>query len=176
MSKIEKPNDWNKTRLGEVAVLRRGISYDSTTLKNSEEEGLPYINMKSFVKDGGYNDRGLKYFGGIYREKDTVKENDLLIANTDVTLDGDIVGVPALLPKELGTKEIVYSHHVTSLSISDELSKEFLYYLLCLPSYRSEMRRYARGTTVMMLDPHAIQKIKVSYPHDKSEQHKIANL
>jgi len=65
----------------------------SSAMLASEQDGLPYINMKSFLKGGGFNANGLKRYAGFYTLSDLVGERDLLLANTDVTA-GDIVGVP----------------------------------------------------------------------------------
>src|SRR6266446_8540421 len=100
---------WFVKPLGELAEPRRGITYSSAML-DSEGGGLPYINMKSFLKGGGFNPEGTKTYAGFHTPSDLVGERDLLIANTDVTA-GDIVGVPALLPPDLATSKVLYSHH-----------------------------------------------------------------
>lgn len=164
MSKI------NIELLGELASTRRGITYSESALRNNPEDGLPYINMKSFLKDGGYNKDGLKYYAGFHTTADLNRENDLLIANTDVTRDGDIIGVPALLPNELKGSGVLFSHHVTRLSVSSKIDTSYLYYLLCSDEYRRAMKRYARGTTVLMLDMHGIQRIPVQYPASPEAQ------
>lgn len=167
-------NGWVVQPLGELAEARRGITYSSAMLE-SQEEGLPYVNMKSFLKGGGFNTDGTKRYAGIYGQNDLVGERDLLIANTDVTA-GDIVGVPALLPNELSANKVLYSHHVTRLRLTSWVTVSFLYYLLCLPEYRSHMLRIARGTTVLMLDMHAIKRIPIRAPKAKAEQDRIAEI
>ena len=149
--------------LGDLATARRGITYSESALRNNSEDGLPYINMKSFLKDGGYNREGLKYYAGFHTTADLTKEYDLLIANTDVTRDGDIIGVPALLPDELKKSGVLFSHHVTRLSVSSKLDTGYLYYLLCSDEYRRAMKKYARGTTVLMLDMQGIKRIPIRY-------------
>lgn len=162
--------------LGEVASARRGITYSESALRDNPEDGLPYINMKSFLKDGGYNREGLKYYAGFHTTADLTKENDLLIANTDVTRDGDIIGVPALLPNELNDHRVLFSHHVTRLSVSSQLDTRYLYYLLCSDEYRRAMKKYARGTTVLMLDMQGIQRIPVRYPATLEAQKNTAHV
>jgi type I restriction enzyme S subunit len=167
-------NDWVVQTLGELTEARRGITYSSAMLE-PQEKGLPYVNMKSFLKGGGFNSNGTKRYAGIYDQNDLVGERDLLIANTDVTA-GDIVGVPALLPNELCANKVLYSHHVTRLRLTSGVTVPFLYYLLCLPEYRSHMLRIARGTTVLMLDMHAIKRIPIRAPKAKAEQDRIAEI
>ena len=166
--------EWDVKPLGQLAEARRGITYSSAMLK-SEEGGLPYINMKSFLKGGGFNVEGTKHYAGNFTQQDVVGERDLLIANTDVT-SGDIIGVPALLPEELAAEQVLYSHHVTRLRVNGEVTVPFLYYLLCLPEYRSQMLRIARGTTVLMLDMPAIKRITIRAPKNKTEQNRIVEI
>lgn len=165
---------WVTRSLGQLAELRRGITYSSAMLE-LEEGGLPYINMKSFLKGGGFNPDGTKSYAGAYSQNDLVGESDLLIANTDVTA-GDIVGVPALLPEHFAAEKVLYSHHVTRLRFNGDISISFLYYLFCLPEYRSHMLRIARGTTVLMLDMNAIKGIPVRTPELVEEQNRIAEI
>ncbi|MDH5190053.1 MAG: restriction endonuclease subunit S [Gammaproteobacteria bacterium] len=149
--------------LGKIATLRRGITYSADMLVE-RDLGIPYINMKSFKKGGGFNKEGLKYFSGPHVVEDLAKENDLLIANTDVTLDGDIVGIPAYLPVHIRKNPVLFSHHVTRLRLENEINSHFLYYLLNTEEYRRWMHKYARGTTVLMLDMNAIKRIPIRYP------------
>ena len=165
---------WHLLPLGEIADSRRGITYSAEMLE-SRENGLPYLNMKSFLKGGGFNSNGTKSYSGTYTTNDLIGDHDLLIANTDVTA-GDIVGAPALLPKEFAEAKAVYSHHVTRLRLNEVIIVPFLYYLLCLPEYRSHMLRVARGTTVLMLDMHAIKRISIIAPESKAEQRRIAEI
>ncbi|MBX9902798.1 MAG: restriction endonuclease subunit S [Burkholderiales bacterium] len=165
---------WHVQLLCKIAEPRRGITYSSEMLE-SEAEGLPYINMKSFRKGGGFNPEGTKRYVGIYTPNDLIGERDLLVANTDVTA-GDIVGAPALLPQELKTVKALYSHHVTRLRLNTDVTDTFLYYLLCLPEYRSHMLRIARGTTVLMLDMQAIKRIPIRAPKSNTEQDRIAEI
>lgn len=162
--------------LGQLASVRRGITYTESVLRENAEDGLPYITMKSFLKNGGYNRKGLKHYAGFYTSADMTKQGDLLIANTDVTRDGDIIGVPALLPDELRNEGVLFSHHVTRLTVNAKLRIEYLYYLLCADEYRRAMKKYSRGTTVLMLDMHGIKRIPICYRVSNAEQIKVVEV
>jgi len=86
------PEGWRSVRLGSFAAPKRGITYKASNLAEYDEDYPLYLNMKSFKKDGGYNLAGEKYFSGGYKDKDVMTDRDLLVANTDVTPDGDIIG------------------------------------------------------------------------------------
>lgn len=158
--------------LGQLATIRRGITYSADMLVE-RDSGMSYINMKSFKKGGGFNIAGLKYFSGPYSADDLSKSQDLLIVNTDVTLDGDIVGLPAYLPDNIRRYPVLFSHHVTRLRLDFKINPEYLYHLLCLDNYRRWMLKYARGTTVLMLDMTALKKIPIRYPASKNLQQNI---
>lgn len=167
------PQGWSEKPLGTLSLLRRGITYYAEMLVE-EGAGLPYVNMKSFKKGGGFNKNGLKFFNGPYIKDDLAASDELLIANTDVTLDGDIVGIPAYLPIHIRQNSVLFSHHVTRIKfVGDEISSHFLYYLLNIDEYRRWMHKYARGTTVMMLDMTAIKRIPIRYPTSKNLQREI---
>jgi type I restriction enzyme S subunit len=154
--------------------MRRGITYDSSQLQ-SEEGGIAYVNMKSFLKGGGFNREGTKTYSGAYSPSDLIQANDVLIANTDVTA-GDIVGVPALLPEVLKEQPTLFSHHVTRLRLSGDVHPDFVYFLLCLPEYRSQMLRIARGTTVLMLDMQALKRVPIRFPERQALQNRISEI
>ena len=169
-------SEWVESPLGRLAVMRRGVGYTERTLRMRPDQGVPYLNMKSFLKDGGYNRNGLKYFAGRFAEGDVALAGDVLVANTDVTPTGDIIGVPALLPTELQMSGALYSHHVTRIRPAPGLLPQFLHFALCLQSSRSAMLRIARGTTVLMLDATALKRVLVRFPVELAAQKRIATI
>lgn len=171
----EVPEGWDKFPVGEIANIKRGITYVASELTD-EGSGKPlYVNMKSFKKDGGYNPAGEKYFGAEYQERDLADENELFIANTDVTPTGDIIGAPALVPEHRQARGVLCSHHVSRLQITGDVEKEFFYHLLCADHVRRFMKQIGRGTTVKMLDAVALKQFEVPIP-PIPEQQKIAAI
>ena len=146
------PEGWSLSSVDEILTIKRGITYIASELCDEQSGNPLYVNMKSFIKDGGYNVAGEKYFGGSYQDRELANYNELFIANTDVTPTGDIIGAPALIPKNRWTKKTLCSHHVSRLIIKKSTYNEYLYYLFCSDSIRSFMKQIGRGTTVKMLD------------------------
>jgi type I restriction enzyme, S subunit len=169
------PEGWEKKRLSDFSTARRGTTYVSSELSEDKERFPLYINMKSFKVGGGYSENGDKYFTSPYSPNQLVQDNDLLIANTDVTDSCDILGAPAYVPREKLKNDVLFSHHVSALNISDDVSLDFLNFLMCSEHIRLEMKRYGRGTTVKMLDMRDIGKISLSIP-PLPEQKKIASI
>lgn len=175
MSKTEKKESWITKSLNEIVAAKRGISYSGEQLGQKDKGHPLYINMKTFRKDGSYNTEGEKHFGGSFGTKDLLNENELLIVNTDVTPQGDILGVPLKIPKKYVNSPILYSHHVTALKHNHNVTKDFLYYKLCEERIRKDIRSYGRGTTVKMLNLTEILEIQIELPPLK-EQQKIAEI
>ena len=168
-------NQFQTENLGVLATVRRGITY-STAMLVERDSGIPYVNMKSFKKGGGFNWQGVKYYDGGFAQDDLAKETDLLIVNTDVTPEGDIVGTPAFLPDELRKHAVLFSHHVTRLRLEERIDPEYLFYLLCTDGYRRWMLGSARGTTVLMLDMAGIKRIPVTYHASRTTQKRIVSI
>ena len=93
-----------QTTLGEIASFRRGVSYKGSELAESEADGTPMINMKSFTKEGEYRPEGIKFHNGIFKEKSLIKPDEIIIVNTDLTKEGDILGGAIMIPKKLHGK------------------------------------------------------------------------
>jgi type I restriction enzyme S subunit len=168
--------EWNTRSLSELSTVKRGISYTASQLVDVQSGCPLYINMKSFRKDASYNRDGEKHFNGGYKKKNVLESNELLIVNTDVTQSGDILGVPVLIPKDYKNKTILYSHHVSCLSLTKDILKEFIFYQLSNDLIRKEIRNYGRGTTVKMLDSREFMELQVPIPASIKEQQKIASI
>ncbi len=168
------PEGWETKILSDFSTFRRGTTYMSSELSEDKERFPLYINMKSFKVGGGYSENGDKFYSSSYSPNQLVQDNDLLIANTDVTESCDILGAPVYLPRKKLKNDVLFSHHVSAINISDDVSINFLYFLLCSESIRLEMKRYGRGTTVKMLDVREIGKLSLDLP-PLPEQKKIAS-
>ena len=169
------PEGWRSLRLKYFAKARRGTTYIASELSEDSFSYPLYINMKSFRVGGGYSVNGDKFYTSPYAQTQLVKANDLLIANTDVTASCDILGAPVYLLEKKLKKGVLFSHHVTALSLSKGINKLFLFYLFCLDKNRIRMQSYGRGTTVKMLDSKEFSNLLLIIP-PFPEQKKIASI
>lgn len=165
---------WRVVSLGEVATLVKGISYASEDYCGPDE-GATFITIKCVSKAGGFKPEGIKYFKGEIPDRQRLKPGDLLIANTDLTRAGDIVGCPITVP-ELGGGHITLSMDLSKLiEKPDQIERRFLYYRLMSEDVRSFMKDHASGSTVLHLQTRAVPHLSFDLP-PKKEQSKIAEV
>ena len=163
--------------LGEIASFRRGVSYKGSELAESEADGTPMINLKSFTKEGKYRPEGIKFHNGIIREKDLIKPDEIILANTDLTKEGDILGAAVMLPVDLQQEDIIGSHHTTILKINDErVNPSFLTRIINSTKIRIEIKRYRRGATVKGITSKDLKNIVIRIPPLKEQKRITAIL
>ena len=134
-------------------------------LAESESDGTLMINMKSFSKEGKYRPDGIKFHNGTFSEKDLIKPNDLVLANTDLTQEGDILGAAVMIPTEYRNKNVVGSHHTTILTLNDErVDPDYLARLINSEKIRIEIKRYRRGATVKGITSNDLKRISIQLP------------
>lgn len=149
--KVDKeslPKGWKVDTLGNHLSVDRGVSHKGEFMNG---DGLPLLNLKSFSMDGGYRADGLKSYSGDYKPKHVVSAGDIVLANTDLTQAGSIIGNPVIVPNIEG--EILFTHHLYAIRFNSDtyLRKYYLYHLLSDPSYKSFAKGRAIGTTVLGL-------------------------
>ena len=172
--KFNIPKGWQKTSFGNVAKLRKGLTYKTSDYSN-EQDGLVFLTFKSILRGGGFNNDGIKYYLGKYDKTTVVKAGDLIIANTDITRDAEVVGAPVFIPF-LSDKPILISMDLSAIDVDDKkINKLFLYYLLRDKSARDFMRSQSSGSTVLHLKTSNVSKFEILLP-SIFEQKKIAEI
>jgi type I restriction enzyme S subunit len=173
---MKVPEGWKRVTLKEVARLYKGVTYKSEDYCG-DAEGYIFINLKCIAKSGGFKREGIKYIKGKVLEFQRLSPDDLLIANTDLTRDGDIVGCPILVPKFDIRNEITMSMDLSKLDIHPErIDKLFLYYILMTPLARKFMKERSRGSTVLHLQTRLVPTFTFNIPIRVIEQSKIAEI
>lgn len=166
------PEGWKEVRLGDLATMRRGISYAGSQVAD-EPPGTPILNLKTFCPGGGYRPVGLKFFRAPFDERFVLRPEQVVVANTDLTKSGDIVGAPALVPAAKGP--FLHTHHVTRVDASGKILPRFLYYALSECNVRDYAKAHASGTTVLGISTDSLAAIRILLP-PLPEQRKIAAI
>jgi len=167
-------SEWKDRTLGDLSTQRKGINYKSEDY-GDEHSGHPFITIKCFVKGGGYEPTGIKFYDGFSTKADHLSPGDLLFSVTDLTRAGDIVGSPLRVPDFGSTKPALASMDCMRIEpIANRCNKRFLYHRLMLSDVRRQMIAYAAGSTVLHLDTKKVPCISVRIPVDVNVQSKIA--
>ncbi len=168
-------NGWKKTSFGEIATLVKGVSYASEDYCGPDQ-GAIFLTIKCVSKAGGFKPEGIKYFKGKVADSQELHAGDLLIANTDLTRAGDIVGAPIVVPS-LNGETITMSMDLSKVVEDDrKIDRQFLYFMLMTDSVRRFMKDHSSGSTVLHLQTRAVPTLEIGIPNKKSEQAKIAEI
>ncbi|MDT0216766.1 MULTISPECIES: restriction endonuclease subunit S [Alcaligenes] len=172
---LSVPEGWILRKFGEVAQLTKGVTYTSDQYCD-QGKGAAFLTIKSVAKNGGYKPEGIKYYSGPISSKQKLAVGDLLIANTDLTRAGDIVGCPVIVPK-LPQDEITMSMDLSKVEVNvDLIDKRYLAYALMLDGARSFMKDNASGSTVLHLRTSQVPMLRLLAPISLDEQRGIAEV
>ncbi len=169
-------SEWKAVSLGSITTQRKGINYKSADYSDAYS-GHPFVTIKCFVKGGGYEPKGIKFYDGFSTKADQLSPGDILFSVTDLTRAGDIVGSPLRVPDFGGKKLALASMDCMWIQpVADLCDKGFLYHRLMLPDVHRRMVAYSAGSTVLHLDTKKVPTISVRVPVEIGTQRKIASI
>jgi len=163
----EMPKGWTVIPLNGVAEFTRGFSYSGSEKSKRGGEHV-FITLNS-VKEGGGFKREFSYItSDRTNEKHFVHNGEIVIANTEQTKTGTLLGCPALVefPLEYKKDRGVYSHHITKAKTKLKNIKYYLYYHLFINQQNAV--KYNTGSVIWGLDVSNWSKNeKIILPHQK---------
>jgi len=165
--------EWREVTLGDYAGVSKGVSYKGAHLN---EAGPLLFGLGEFLPGGGAKLDGVRTYGGEYREGHIARSGDLLVALTDLTQSGMVLGSPMIVPPDIGDL-CLYTHHVGHIVVNDssELDTSFLRYLLQGFEFKSFVSGRATGTTVRAVSSVEVEQFKFLLP-PLPEQQAIAHV
>ena len=163
-------SEWPETTLGSCVELTKGVTYTAADYAE-KGQGHPFLTIKCVKKGGGYKEEGLKYYKGPFKNEQVVKLGSLLMALTDLTRGGDIIGSPFRVP-ELGESVVLPSMDLAALKVLDQTTNlSFLAYRLMLEDAHRYMLARSAGTTVLHLDSISALKFRFQRPDLRTQKH-----
>ena len=155
------PEGWKNAVVSDVFSLGRGRSYKSSEL--AESGGMPFVNLKCILRDGGFKASGLKRYTGEYKQGHVVVRGDIVMAVTDMTQDRRIVGRVGRIPL-LSEPAAVISMDLVKVQPTPEVEPSYLYCWLRYSDFGSTAAQYANGANVLHLSPKAIADLPFKLP------------
>ncbi len=163
--------NWRDVMLGDYANLTKGLSYKSVYLN---QDGPELLGLGQFVPGGGAKLDGGRTYSGEYRDKDVARPGDVLIAMTDLTQRGDVLGSPLIVPRSVG-EFCLFTLDAGKIEPSDGLDPQFLYYALRNKDFRGFAAAHATGTTIRRVWPADVLSYEFPLP-PLEEQRAIAHV
>ena len=155
----EIPTGWETRPLGDLLLLDKGLSYKGQFLT---DHGTPMVNLGCFLGRGRFAEKAIKRYSGEYKHRHVVRPLDLVLANTDITQQREVLGSPALVPPQGDLSELIFSHHVFAARFHEgkEFWKAFVYFMLLQDDFRARAAGFATGTTVLALPRDAVLNVR----------------
>lgn len=161
----DKKDSWINDKLGNYLSVDRGLSYKGKFLS---ETGVPMINLGNIMPNGVFRIEKNKYYSGDYKDKVTINVGDIVIANTDMTQNREVIGTPVIVPPIYEDK-IIFSHHIYGLR-NLKLPKMYIFYTLLTDEWNAIAGGSATGTTVLALPKETIENYVIAIPDSESLQ------
>ena len=157
------PKGWEVNKFNDIASVRKGLSYKGKH-KTQNKDYPPMFNLGNFDRSGQYRAEKIAYYDGEYKERHLIRGGQLMMANTDMTQDRVILGLPIIVP-ELVDTDMIFTHHVFAIDFkSIELESTFKYYIFYTfinPKFREVAEGYATGTTVLALPKEGVMNFNL---------------
>lgn len=154
-------------RLGDVTETVPGRSYKSADLDEDSPVGL--VNLKNIPRHGGFNPVGVKGYTGAYRPAQVVRQGELVVACTDMTQQGDVIGrVGRVRPNPAYPTMVISMDMAAVRPAVPWLSSEYLAEVLSTREYVDHAKRYVNGTTVLHMKKIAVAEYETELPEPEA--------
>jgi type I restriction enzyme, S subunit len=165
-------SEWREYQLGEAINVKHGFAFSGSGITTEETNNI-LVTPGNFHIGGGFKPDKFKYFLGSYPDNYVLKDGDIVVTMTDLSKEGDTLGYAAKIPK-IHNKKLLHNQRIGLVQIlSNEIEKDFLYWLLRTTDYQGFIHGAATGTSVRHTSPNTIKQYRFLLP-SPSEQKAIA--
>jgi type I restriction enzyme S subunit len=171
------PDDWKIVKLSSLCDLQNGYAFKSTDYVDSSN--TLSCRMSNIRPDGEFDlDYHPKFLPDSYADKYRqflLKDNDVIIAMTDMATEPKILGVPTVVSTK--SRNVLLNQRVGKLVIKDEYSIFFPYLKRVLGTNRAKQHylRFAGGGVQINLSKEDLLSLKIPLP-PLEEQRRIAAI
>lgn len=158
-----KQTGWQKSILSDFIKIKHGFAFKGDYITEIENKNI-LITPGNFKIGGGFKAEKFKYYTGEIPEDYILKPDDLIISMTDLSKEGDTLGFPAKVPY-VKEKTFLHNQRIGLVQfLTNDVDKDFLYYLLCTKSYQKMIVNSASGSTVRHTSPTKITEYEFLLP------------
>jgi type I restriction enzyme, S subunit len=164
---------WPLVRLGDFVQVIHGFAF-KTRYANEEPSPYALFTRKNVALGGGFREDGPRYYHGDFDERFLLDPGDLMLVLTDLSKDGDLLGLPAIVPFSADVRYLHNQRVGKVLVVKDGIDEGFLYALFRSPEYRRHVLNTASQTTVRDTAPSRLHEYRFRLP-PLNEQKRIAS-
>jgi type I restriction enzyme S subunit len=167
-------SEWKEVKLGNLLDIKHGFAFPGSGITEEKTNHI-LVTPGNFNIGGGFKSMKLKYFKGNYPEEYVLKADDLVVTMTDLSQETDTLGYSAKIPHNNNVNYLHNQRIGLIKLISNELNKDFIYWLMRTKEYQSFIVSSASGTAIMHTSPSRIKEYSCLIP-PLSEQENIAEI
>jgi type I restriction enzyme, S subunit len=147
----EIPDGWGVASLDQIAEFTRGFSYSGSEKSKLDGE-YAFVTLNSVKEGGGFKREFSFITTDRAKDKHFVRRGEIVIANTEQTKTGTLLGCPALveLPSGYEKGKAIFSHHITRVRTRSPNLRYYLYYHLLAQQHSAV--KYNTGSVIWALD------------------------
>ena len=156
-------SEWKEYKLGDIINVKHGYAFKGEYFSETPTLDI-LLTPGNFNIGGGFKQGKLKYYNGDYPISYILKEGDIIVTMTDLSKEGDTLGYSAKIPKH---NKIRYLHNqrIGLLQfIKDDISKDYIYWILRSRDYQKFIINSATGSTVKHTSPSRISEYSFTAP------------
>jgi type I restriction enzyme S subunit len=156
-------SEWKEYRLGDFIDVKHGFAF---TGKHITEEATNNILVTpgNFCIGGGFKTTKFKYFNSGFPEEYVLHEGDIVVTMTDLSQETDTLGYSAKIPKHEGIN-FLHNQRIGLVQFkSDEVNRDFIYWLMRTREYQGFIVGSASGTSIMHTSPSRIKEYTFKLP------------
>jgi len=151
---------WKEVEIGNLVELRQGLCINKKSNHLVADTGLPLLRITDMI-----NNKHSVFIKEEVPEKYIAKYEDIIYSRTGQ--------VGLVFRHQFG---VLFNNCFTVAPISDELSRDYLYWFLRCDDTKKMANDYASGAAQLDLSHSAFKCIKIKYPTDLPTQRRIASI
>lgn len=161
-------SEWQPKKLGDFIKVKHGYAFKGKNITDEETDAI-LVTPGNFKIGGGFKSSKFKYFNSDYPEDYVLSEGDVVVTMTDLSKESDTLGYSAKIPS-IRDKVFLHNQRIGLVEFTDnEVSKEFIYWLMRTSEYQWYCVSSASGTSIMHTSPSRIEDyyFKLPTPHEQ---------
>ena len=156
--------DWKVKKLSDYISIKHGYAFKGNLI-TAEKTNKILVTPGNFKIGGGFKSDKFKYYSSDEFPKSYIfNTNDLIVTMTDLSVDGDSLGSPALVPESYSDELFLHNQRVGRVDFKNEIGKYFLYNLMKTEDYLTYILGCATGTSIRHSSPTSICNYSFQFP------------